>query len=119
MVWFADTGLGRKLINALATRHHPTCGTASKAGFLRLDAVTLIHRGFITLFALALLIPAGILFLCDLTREKAFAVVVGCTLVFSMQINLEDRHRALYAVCAWSAVLVTIMVQMAGVGREE
>lgn len=119
MVWFADTSLGRKLVNALATRHHPTCGTASSEGFLRLDAVTLVHRGCITLPALALLIPAGILFLCHLTRAKAFALVVGCTLVFSMQANLEDRHRALYSVCAWSAILVTIMVQMAGVGPEE
>jgi len=114
MVWFSDTKLGKWILRQLETKH----GVESKSGFIRLDVMIRMHRGFTTLFALILLIPTGILFLCELTRAMAFAVVVAFTLVFSLQINLGDRHKALYAVCAWSAVLVTVMVQMAAVSPQ-
>ncbi|KAK0652054.1 hypothetical protein B0T16DRAFT_405288 [Cercophora newfieldiana] len=118
LLWLSSTNFGKWFLKLFATSQRPTCGPASQSGFIRLDAMTMMHRGTITAFALALLIPAGILFLCELTRAQAFAVVVVFTLVFSLQINPQDRHKALYAVCAWCAVLVTIMVQMAGVAPE-
>jgi hypothetical protein len=115
LVWFSSTKFGRHVLRAFATRHCPTEGTR---GFMRLDTMTMMHLGAITTFALAVLIPTGVLFLCELSRAQAFAIVVVFTLIFSLQINPQDRHKALYAVCAWCAVLVTVMVQMAGVSLQ-
>ncbi|KAK0626721.1 hypothetical protein B0T14DRAFT_562604 [Immersiella caudata] len=118
MVWFADTWLGELVLGAVATSHHPVDESGLKSGFIRLSVTTILHRGSTILFALAILIPTGILFLCELNRTSAYAVVVVSTLVFSLQINMEDRNKTLYAVCALSAVLVTVMSQMAGVSPE-
>jgi hypothetical protein len=116
LVWLSSTKVGRRILKVFETRRH--CPTEGTRGFMRLDTMTMMHLGAITTFALALLIPTGILFLCTLTRAQAFAIVVVFTLIFSLQINPQDRHKALYAVCAWCAVLVTVMVQMAGVAPE-
>ncbi len=85
--------------------------------FIRLSILLIIHRGLITLCALALLVPIGLLFLCELTKTQSFGIVVGFTVIFSLAITLSqetDMHKALYAVCGFSAVLVTVMVQLVG-----
>jgi len=49
-----------------------------------------------------------------LTKVQSFGVVVAFTVLFCLQVGVGDRHRMLIAICAYGAVLVTVMVQLAG-----
>jgi len=80
------------------------------------------HKALIALGALAVLMPIGIMFLCDLTKVQSFGVVIGFSILFGLSVTLTqktDSHSAWIVVCAFSAILVTVMVQLGTVSPQK
>lgn len=80
------------------------------------------HKALITLGALAVLMPIGIMFLCDLTKVQSFGVVLGFSILFGLSATLTqktDFHSVWIVICAFSAILVTVMVQLATVAPQK
>lgn len=92
-------------------------GTDPQERFIENIYFVALHKIFITLGALAILVPVGVIFLCDMSKAQSFCVVVGFSVLFSLLLSLTqelDSHKAWVVVCAFAAVLVTVMVQLVG-----
>ncbi|KAK1760680.1 hypothetical protein QBC47DRAFT_408737 [Echria macrotheca] len=114
MAWLTHTRPGKWLIKQLPTPE----GTDSDERFVPNWVLVVFHKALITLGALAVLVPIGIMFLCHLTPAQNFGVVVGFSVLFSLPLSLSqevDSYKAWLVVCGFAAVLVTVMVQLVGV----
>lgn len=111
MTWLLHSRLRKLLAKLMAP-----LGSRGQSRAIPLDQIHLIVQVTIIVGSLLPLVPIGVLFLGSLTNVQMFGVVVGSTALFIIAITASQEmamHTALLAVCAFGAILATVMVQSA------